>query len=114
MKSSITKNVTHWDDYNACEIPSDPLKTKNKQMKWLFKERVKSQSWEEGFLGRRGTVVTKITNEKHGNGLITIERDSQLFHFYAITDDGILEPGVDVVVVGIVKNVFKVSGHQKS
>ena len=23
MKSSMTKNVTHWDDYSPCEIPSD-------------------------------------------------------------------------------------------
>ncbi|SMD46028.1 hypothetical protein SAMN00777080_4705 [Aquiflexum balticum DSM 16537] len=23
MKSSMTKIVTHWDDYNTCEIPTD-------------------------------------------------------------------------------------------
>ena len=33
MKSSMTENVTNWDDYHPCEITSDLSKTNYKQMK---------------------------------------------------------------------------------
>ena len=36
MKSSITTNVTHWDDYNHAKIPSDHSKSNYKQMKRLY------------------------------------------------------------------------------
>ncbi|WPR77752.1 hypothetical protein [Algoriphagus sp. NG3] len=78
-------------------------------MKWLFKKKEKALSWEKGFVGKMGVVVSEISNDQNGNGLITIEKEARLFHFYAVTDDALLKVGEEIEVVGIKNNAFHVT-----
>ncbi|WP_057940517.1 hypothetical protein [Algoriphagus resistens] len=74
-------------------------------MKWLFKKKDNSVNWEQGFVGKKGVVVSEISNVLYGgSGLITVERTSQLFHFYAVSKDGVLRVGEEVEVVGVREN----------
>lgn len=73
-------------------------------MKWLFRKKDNTVNWEQGFVGKKGVVVSEISDVLYGNGLITVERASQLFHFYAVSQDDTLRIGDEVEVVGVRKN----------
>ena len=77
-------------------------------MNWFFNTKVKKVSWEEGFLGRIGVVISDIQKDDFNNGLITVERDGQLFHFYAVCDENCLSKGTHIEIVGFSKNNFVV------